>query len=350
MTGPDPSAPPPTRLRVALVVSRFNSLVTEQLLEGAREHLVARGVSAGRIAVYHVPGAWELPQAAQRIANSGRHDALVALGCVIRGETAHFELVAAQANEGLGQVALAAPIPVVFGVLATNDADQAMARAGRADADKGAEFAQAALEMAALYQSLAGPSDQARRRWQVLVRPDDESPANEPLANDDPPANAGPPAAAEPPDDAIPAPTGPSRQKRDRSRSRAWFLHVHYRWEAERGALTPAQALAKTLARRRVAPRRVPYLERLVRAFGDNQTRIDQAVEAALDNWRMDRLSLMDRGVLRLGATEIVCMPEVPGRVVLQESVRLADQYGGDESPRFVNGVLAGVLRRERPR
>lgn len=319
MTRPDPSAPRP--LRVALVVARFNSLVTEQLLEGAREHLLAQGVSADRIAVYRVPGAWELPQAAQRIANSGRHDTLVAIGCVIRGETAHFELVAAQANEGLGQVALAAPIPVVFGVLATDDAEQAMARAGPDDADKGAEFAQAALEMAALYKSFSRPSDEARRRWQVLVRPDDKAPAGPKL----------------------------SREKRDRSRSRAWFLHVHYRWETERGTLTPDQALSKTLARRRVAPRRVPYLERLVREFGENQTRIDEALTTALDNWRMDRLSLMDRGVLRLGTTEIVCMPEVPGKVVLQESVRLADQYGGSESPRFVNGVLAGVLRSERP-
>lgn len=320
MKRPDPPARRP--LRVALVVARFNSLVTERLLEGARELLLSQGVSADRIAVYRVPGAWELPQAAQRIANSGRYDALVAIGCVIRGETTHFELVAAQANEGLGQVALAAPIPVVFGVLATDDAEQAMARAGQGDADKGAEFAQAALDMASLYNSLSRPSDEARRRRQVLVRPDDNAPAGPKI----------------------------SREKRDRSRSRAWFLHVHYRWEAERGALTPAQALSKTLARRRVAPRRVPYLERLVREFEENQTRIDEALTAALDNWRMDRLSLMDRGVLRLGTTEIVCMPEVAGKVVLQESVRLADQYGGAESPRFVNGVLAGVLRNERPR
>lgn len=327
-----PEAPAPRRLRVALVVARFNSLITEQLLEGAREHLLAQGVSAARIAVYRVPGAWELPQAAQQVANSGEHDALVAIGCVIRGETTHFELVAAQANEGLGQVALAAPIPVVFGVLATNDAEQAMARASRDDADQGAEFAQAALDMVALYRSLSGPSDKARRRWKVLVR-----------ADGDPPAKLVAPATPHPP-----AKSKPSREQRDRSRSRAWFLHVHYRWEAERGALTPDQVLSDTLARRRIAPRRVPYLERLVREFGANQTRIDDAVTAALDNWRMDRLSLMDRGVLRLGTTEIVCVPDVQGRVVLQESVRLADQYGGNESARFVNGVLAAVLRNER--
>jgi len=339
MTPPEPTAP--RRLRVALLAARFNSMITEQLLQGAREHLLAQGVSAGRISVYRVPGAWELPQAAQRIANSGKHDALVAIGCVIRGETTHFELVAAQANEGLGQVALAAPIPVVFGVLATDDAEQAMARAGRGDADKGAEFAQAALDMAALFRSLSGPSDTARRRWKVLVRPDSDPPGAP-----DPPSVAGPQAPSQARQ--VPADAKPSREKRDRSRSRAWFLHVHYRWEAERGALSPDQALSATLARRRVAPRRVPYLERLVQEFGANHARIDEAVTAALDNWRMDRLSLMDRGVLRLGTTEIVCVPDVPGKVVLQESVRLADQYGGNESARFVNGVLAGVLRSER--
>ena len=333
----------PGRLRVALLAARFNSLITERLLEGTRKHLLAKGVSADRIAVYRVPGAWELPQAAQRIANSGRHDALVALGCVIRGETTHFELVAAQANEGLGQVALTAPIPVVFGVLATDSPEQASARAA-GDADKGVEFAEAVLEMTTLYASLSGPPADARRRLHVLMRPNGEPPGSIGAL---PPTPLAPSQASPPPTPPMP---GPSRERRDRSRSRAWFLHVHCRWEAERGALTPDQALADTLARRRVAPRRVPYLERLVRAFGESRTRIDDVVAAALDNWRMERLSLMDRGVLRLGTTEIVCLPDVPGKVVLQESIRLADQYGGRESARFVNGVLATVLRNERPR
>ena len=148
------SSPPSGPPWIALLVSRFNSMVTEELLAGARRRLLAQGVPEHRIAVYRVPGSWELPQAAERVVRSGRHDALIAIGCVVRGETAHFDLVAGQANHGLGQVARSAGIPVVFGVLATESPEQAMERADTQGADKGAEFAEAALEMLALYRSL----------------------------------------------------------------------------------------------------------------------------------------------------------------------------------------------------
>jgi len=142
-------------LRVALLVARFNSMVTEQLLEGARRRLLKRGLEAQNISVLYVPGAWDLPQAARRIADSGRYDAIIAIGCVIRGETAHFDYVAGQASDGLGRVALNADIPVVFGVLTTDTGEQAMLRADVYGADKGGEFAQSALAMLSLYASLA---------------------------------------------------------------------------------------------------------------------------------------------------------------------------------------------------
>ena len=139
--------------RIALLVSRFNSMVTEQLLEGARDRLVARGVAPESIGVLYVPGAWDLPQAARRIAGSGRYDAMVAIGCVIRGETSHFDYVAGHASDGLGRVALTAEIPVVFGVLTTDTAEQALLRADPHGADKGGEFAESALSMLSLYAS-----------------------------------------------------------------------------------------------------------------------------------------------------------------------------------------------------
>jgi len=139
--------------RIALLVARFNNMVTEQLLLGARERLLAVGVAEDRIGVYRVPGAWDLPQAARRIAASGRYDAIVAIGCVIRGETAHFDYVAGHASDGLGQVALSADIPVVFGVLTTDTAEQALSRADVYDANYGREFADSALTMLALYDS-----------------------------------------------------------------------------------------------------------------------------------------------------------------------------------------------------
>ncbi len=104
-------------------------------------------------------------------------------------------------------------------------------------------------------------------------------------------------------------------------------------------------ALTATLEHRLVSPRRRPYLERLVGVFADNRERIDAAVASAMENWRMDRLSFIDRGILRLGATEIICIGGVPGRVAIQEAVRLAQRYGGDDSSRFVNGVLDAVYK-----
>lgn len=145
--------------RIALLVSRFNSMVTEELLAGARARLLAEGVPEDRITVYRVPGSWELPQAARQIVDrirAGHRDnsALIAIGCVIRGETAHFDLVAGHANDGLGEVALSSGIPVVFGVLATDTPEQAFERADTGGANKGAEFAEAALEMVALFKQI----------------------------------------------------------------------------------------------------------------------------------------------------------------------------------------------------
>ena len=150
----------PASLRIALLVARFNSMITEQLLEGARQRLLAHGHEPENIEVLYVPGAWDLPQAARRIVESRRYDAIVAIGCVIRGETAHFDYVAGHASDGLGQVALAAGIPVVFGVLTTDTGEQALLRANVYGADKGGEFAQSALDMLSLYASHpARPAD-----------------------------------------------------------------------------------------------------------------------------------------------------------------------------------------------
>ncbi|MDE2762182.1 MAG: 6,7-dimethyl-8-ribityllumazine synthase [Gemmatimonadota bacterium] len=139
--------------RIAFLVSRFNSLITEQMLRGARRRLLERGITSKAVNVLYVPGAWDMPQAARRIADSGRYDAILAIGCVIRGETAHFDYVAGQASDGLGRVALTADIPVVFGVLTTDTGEQAMLRADMHGANKGGEFADAVLDMLELYAS-----------------------------------------------------------------------------------------------------------------------------------------------------------------------------------------------------
>ena len=146
MTGSVPTTTTAAR-RVAIVVSRFNEVATIRLAAGARACLVERGLDAGAIDEFWVPGAFELPLAADRLAARGVYDAVIALGCVIRGETPHFEFVSAEAARGLGEVALRHGLPVAFGVLTTDDAEQAMARAGGKHGNKGWEAAEAALEM-----------------------------------------------------------------------------------------------------------------------------------------------------------------------------------------------------------
>ena len=143
-------------LRVGVIVARFNETVTSRLLEGARQALERHGVRPDAVTIVHVPGSPELPQAAQRMARSGRWDSLVALGCVIRGETAHFDLVAAEAARGIAQVAREHGIAIGFGVLTTEDTAQAMARSGGELGNRGSDAVEAALRMASVNRQLDG--------------------------------------------------------------------------------------------------------------------------------------------------------------------------------------------------
>jgi len=140
-------------LNIALVVSRFNEDVTRRLLRGAREALEQHGVNEPD--VYWVPGSLELPVTALALAEKGGHDAIVCLGAVVRGETFHFEVVAMQAAQGLMQVQLDTGVPIAFGVLTTEDKDQALARSGPKN-NKGAEAAETAIEMANLLREIQG--------------------------------------------------------------------------------------------------------------------------------------------------------------------------------------------------
>ena len=137
-----------TGKKFAIVVSRFNSFVVESLLEGAVDTLDRLGeVNGDDITVVRVPGAYELPIAAQKIAQSGKFDAIIALGAVIRGGTPHFDFVAGECNKGLAQVSLEHNIPVSFGVITTDSIEQAIERSGTKSGNKGAEAAMGALEM-----------------------------------------------------------------------------------------------------------------------------------------------------------------------------------------------------------
>ena len=144
-------------LRVAVIASRFNEAIVERLMEGAVACLIEHGVPDGYISTIWVPGAFELPVTAKRVAASGEFDAVVCVGAVVRGDTPHFDFVAGEAARGITEAALETGIPITLGVLTTDTLEQAEERAGGSVGNKGFESALAALEMANLFESLPKP-------------------------------------------------------------------------------------------------------------------------------------------------------------------------------------------------
>ncbi|MCK5359415.1 MAG: 6,7-dimethyl-8-ribityllumazine synthase [Gammaproteobacteria bacterium] len=140
--------------KFCILAGRFNSFIVERLVEGAVDALVRHGTSRDNIEIVRVPGAYEMPISAQRIAKTGKYDSIIALGAVIRGSTPHFDFVAGECSKGLAQVSLAADLPIIFGVLTTDTIEQAVERAGTKAGNKGAEAAVTAIEMISLFSKL----------------------------------------------------------------------------------------------------------------------------------------------------------------------------------------------------
>ena len=140
--------------RIGIVVSRFNNLITKKLLEGAYDCLLRHGVKETDITTAWVPGSFEIPPVAKRLATNGKLDAVICLGTIIRGETPHFDYIAGQSSKGIGQLALESKIPIIYGVLTCDSVDQAVDRAGAKSGNRGWQAALTALEMANLYLNL----------------------------------------------------------------------------------------------------------------------------------------------------------------------------------------------------
>ena len=132
----------------------------------------------------------------------------------------------------------------------------------------------------------------------------------------------------------------------DRTRARAWALQIHYQWDVREREGTFSDVLEEVMAMRRIAESRMPYLRRMAAELDARGDELDQLLEVALGNWRMDRLALLDRGILRIAAAELICFDEIPPKVSIQEALRLAERYSGPDSPRFVNGVLDALYKR----
>jgi 6,7-dimethyl-8-ribityllumazine synthase len=150
-------------MRIALVVSQYHAFITDRLEAGARAALSEADVSPGQVETFGVPGAFELAQAAARVAATGEWDAVVCLGCLIRGETPHFEYIATAAAQGITAAGQQSGVPMAFGVLTTNTADEALARSADGAQNKGREAARAALDMARLYARLGRPAGRGTR-------------------------------------------------------------------------------------------------------------------------------------------------------------------------------------------
>jgi 6,7-dimethyl-8-ribityllumazine synthase len=159
-----------SNLRIAVACARFNEEVTTRLLAGAVKALDEHGVGVSNRLVAHVPGSFELPLAAQALAHSGAFDAIVCLGAVVRGETSHYELVAGECAAGLARVQLDANIPVVFGVLTTENLDQALDRSGGPAGNKGEEAVTTAVEMANVLQAISDAGAELRHARRVRLR------------------------------------------------------------------------------------------------------------------------------------------------------------------------------------
>ena len=141
-------------IRVGIVAARFNEFIVSKLLSGCEDGLLRHGVRPDDIAVAWVPGAFEIPVVAQRLAESGHYDAVICLGAVIRGSTSHYDYVCAEVSKGVAQVGLQTGVPVLFGVLTTDTIEQAIERAGTKAGNKGAECAQGAIEMVNLFRAM----------------------------------------------------------------------------------------------------------------------------------------------------------------------------------------------------
>lgn len=142
------------KIKIGIVIARFNSFITRHLLDGAEDGLLRHGVDTDDIDVAYVPGAFEIPLAAKKMADSGKYDTVICLGAVIRGQTPHFDYVCAEASKGIAQTSLQSGIPVMFGVLTTDTIQQAVERAGSKAGNKGFECAEGAIEMINLMREM----------------------------------------------------------------------------------------------------------------------------------------------------------------------------------------------------
>ena len=281
-------------MKFAVVVARWNAVITERLLEGALDALLRSGASREDIEVVRVPGAWEIPAAARTIANAGKADAIVTLGCLLRGETAHYEAIYNEVSRGIGQSQQETGIPHSFGVLTCETLDQALNRAGIKAGNKGFEAAAAAIEMVSLT-----PEIEARRRGLTT-----------------------------------------------RSRRKSRELAMQMLFQADIGKQTPDEVRATFWkAADEVEPRGARLCRGSFRVAVEREEEIDELIVANSKHWRLERMPAVDRNLLRMAVGEMLGFKGTPFPIVINEALEIGRRYSAPESINFLNGMLDAIAR-----
>ena len=294
--------------RVAITIARFNNFINDSLLEGAIDALKRIGqVKDENITVVWVPGAYELPLAAGALAKTGKYDAVIALGTVIRGGTAHFEYVAGGASNGLAHVAQDSEIPVAFGVLTTESIEQAIERAGTKAGNKGAEAALTALEMINVLLERVGSIE-----WPSTLTMRTKGKSVKPAA---------------------------------RRRARECAVQALYSWQLSQNDIADVEY--QFLAEQDVKDVDVLYFRELLAGVATNTAYLDGLMKPYLSRL-LEELGQVEKAVLRIALYELSKRSDVPYKVAINEAIELAKSFGAEDSHKFVNGVLdkaAPVIR-----
>lgn len=286
--------------RVAITIARFNNFINDSLLEGAIDALKRIGQTKDEnITVVWVPGAYELPLAAGALAKTGKYDAVIALGTVIRGGTAHFEYVAGGASNGLAHVAQDSEIPVAFGVLTTESIEQAIERAGTKAGNKGAEAALTALEMINVLKAIKADFSKG---------------------------NSVKPAA--------------------RRRARECAVQALYSWQLSQNDIADVEY--QFLAEQDVKDVDVLYFRELLTGVATNSAYLDGLMQPYLSR-QLEELGQVEKAVLRIALFELSKRDDVPYKVAINEAIELAKTFGAEDSHKFVNGVLDKAAPAIRP-
>ena len=291
-----------TGLHFGIIVSEFNNFITDRLLAGALEAFASAGARKPQLEIVRVPGAFELPIAAKKLAETRRFDSLVCIGCVLRGETSHYDFVCSETARGIQLAQLDTGVPIGFCVLTCDTREQALARAGEKSDNKGYETAIVAIEMARLSRKFSGSAG--------APKPRNRRAAKSPMTL--------------------------------RHKSREFALQMLFEWDMTRQEPARVESLFWKSARASAPTRK--FADELFEGAVTQAGTIDVLVEKLAENWRLDRLAAVDRSILRLAIYELR-IGTAPPKVVIDEALELAKKFSSAEAPAFLNGILDAAFK-----